>query len=500
MRKSRSFFCTPIRRLLQVEHFIGRVVPPKDILAVGILHRPRLTTEASPLGVEGIDLCHGHLVATRLGGERLKSDITPPYRLTETYGLPTVASHELTLGHRRGRVQVRLVARVIMCARLLHIQLIQFRTVLSEQRRIDRHLRRLAILLPQKSAPCALLSVRLTKRLQCRRIVSLQRRSHHVEDDHLVLSLLEPAARHIECLLRTDRPEPSDGTPIDIDLSFPESLHVQIRVAHLIQLEITPIVARAFVWSRQLGRLTVPRHLGLHSLGVGQRPDSRLVVVRNRHDGPSTQIPRQLMPVSLSRDGHTLGDTLIVLDSPSEVDTTHRLQEDLQFLSLPDGRQSQTLLVPHTIDLADIRRVDEHLSVVVAIVQREHTLLRNLRQHRLIDHRAPALIHLFHGPQLTVHHQRVDTQQDVSPFRQLKRRNTDKTVRERRALGQWHVTVFLQHLTQLNELLRLSPMLVDRRVVVVRGDIRCETRTVGPRPVSERGTPMSHIKREADAL
>ena len=75
----------------------------------------------------------------------------------------------------------------------------------------------------------------------------------------------------------------------------------------------------------------------------------------------------------------------------------HGLDEDLQFLTLADRRELETLLIAHTVDLSDVGGVDEHLGKVVTVVEGEHRGSRNLREGGQIENGAPALIEFLHG-------------------------------------------------------------------------------------------------------
>ena len=187
-----------------------------------------------------------------------------------------------------------------MCPRFLNIQLVQFGEVLTEENRLLR--------------------------------------SHNIEDNHLVATRFQPTTRYIERLLRTDVPETSDGMAIDIDLALAKVLHIEegITDAFLLQIEIAPAVAPAIKDAATTGSCSLREGL-----------DSRLIVIRDGQDGPSLEVPGELMPLLFSRNHHTLGDTLIILDGTTKVDATHGLDEDLQFLTLADRRELETLLIAH---------------------------------------------------------------------------------------------------------------------------------------------------------
>ena len=65
----------------------------------------------------------------------------------------------------------------------------------------------------------------------------------NIKDNHLVPTLLEPAAGHIKRLLRTNRPDASHRMAVHPNLSFAPLLEVEERVAHLLQIKVTAIVA-----------------------------------------------------------------------------------------------------------------------------------------------------------------------------------------------------------------------------------------------------------------
>ena len=79
--------------------------------------------------------------------------------------------------------------------------------------------------------------------------------SADVENDDFVSAFLKPAARHIERLLRTNRPETAYGMTIDIDLTLTPLFHIKEGVAHFAKVEITAIIARALEEGFRPGRL-----------------------------------------------------------------------------------------------------------------------------------------------------------------------------------------------------------------------------------------------------
>ena len=100
--------------------------------------------------------------------------------------------------------------------------------------------------------------------------------------------------------------------------------------------------------------------------------NSRLIVIRNGQDRPALQVPRELMTLLFSGNHHTLGNALIILDGPTEVDTSHSLDENLQLLPLLHRRELDALLIAHPVNLTDILPIEEDLRKVVPIIERQH--------------------------------------------------------------------------------------------------------------------------------
>ena len=102
------------------------------------------------------------------------------------------------------------------------------------------------------------------------------------------------------------------------------------------------------------------------------------------------------MTVDVGRNGHAVGDTLVVLDGSTEVYSAHGLDDYLQLLSFGYRRELQTVLVSHAVNLADVLIVDKHLRKVVTLVECKHAGSRDLGQGCYIHYRAPALVQLLH--------------------------------------------------------------------------------------------------------
>ena len=150
---------------------------------------------------------------------------------------------------------------------------------------------------------------------------------------------------------------------IDIDLPLAKQLHIQegIAQAFLLQIEVTPIITTSMEG-------TAP------TIGCCCRKgtNSCLIVIRNSQDRPALQVPGEFMTFLFGRNHHTLGNTLIVLDSPSKIDTSHGLDENLQFLALLNRWELDTLLIAHPVNLTDVFPIEENLGKVVTIIQGQH--------------------------------------------------------------------------------------------------------------------------------
>ena len=78
------------------------------------------------------------------------------------------------------------------------------------------------------------------------------------------------------------------------------------------------------------------------------------------------------MTLLLSGNHHTLSDALLVLDGPTEVDTSHGFKEYLQLLPLLHRRELDALLITHPVNLTDILPIEEDLRKVVPVIERQH--------------------------------------------------------------------------------------------------------------------------------
>ena len=102
------------------------------------------------------------------------------------------------------------------------------------------------------------------------------------------------------------------------------------------------------------------------------------------------------MALLFSRDHHTLGDTLIILDGTAKVNTPHTLHQDVYLCTFPHGRQQQRTLVLDTVYLAYVFPVNKHLGVVVHL-SGQQALHRDFGQCSGVQHHTPAHVNLLKG-------------------------------------------------------------------------------------------------------
>ena len=242
------------------------------------------------------------------------------------------------------------------------------------------------------------------------------------------------------------------------------------------------------------------RPSGSKCFGFGEGAAGGGEIVGDGEDVPALEVPGELMAILFGGEGDTLGDAFVVFDGTAEVDTAHGFDEDLEFLAFSDWREAETLFIAHTVDLSDIGGIDKDLGIVVTLVEGEHTFGGDLGQRGDIEHRAPALIHVFHGEQGGVHDETVGSEDDVSALREFEGRDGDHHGRGCRDGREGLLAVFLHHLAEFEEFLRGTAIFVDGGIVVVGGDIGCKTGRVGTGPVAKGGASVGHIEGETDVL
>ena len=235
-------------------------------------------------------------------------------------------------------------------------------------------------------------------------------RADDVEHDDFVLALLQPAAGHVERLLRAYRPDAAHGVTVYVDLTLAPRLEVEECVAYLLQRKVAAVVAGLHDVAEFLRPLIALckgecRNAALHLTCCYLVVDALyhvkclggcLVVIGDGHIHPVLWRQHHLNVVFLRCQRDVAYDALEVLDGTAEVDAPHAFDDDNQFGSFLHGRDGERLLVLHAVNLTNIFVVDKHLGEVVELAG-EHALRSNLGQASRVHHRAPAHIHLLEG-------------------------------------------------------------------------------------------------------
>ena len=164
-------------------------------------------------------------------------------------------------------------------------------------------------------------------------------------------------------------------------LSLAPCLKVQERVAHLLQREVTTMIARF----HQVGKLLGPFialnkgctgetalhftcfYLALYALHHIKCFHGSLIIIGNGHIHPLFRRQHHFYIVSLCGQGDVADNTLEVLDSTAKVNTAHAFYDDNQFSTLLHGRQGERFFVLHAVNLTYIFLIDKYLSEVVEL-------------------------------------------------------------------------------------------------------------------------------------
>ena len=452
----------PISGFLQVEYLVGSLVAALDILIVTVSYLPGFAAEACAVGTKHIPLGDAAVLAVVVAVEGFDADVATADGLRELHFLPTVAGLELTFEDGLLAREVEGLTFEAVRLRAVEVELVD-----------DRLLQAFDGLLAA--------------------------RAHDVEDDDLILSLLQPAARHIQRLLRTNIPVTADSMAIDIDLTLAPVLEVEEGVAHLLQVEVATVVANA------LGH----ELLAFRVFGLQEGAHGRSIVVLDTQVIPLAGCPGGLYVIDLGGDDHVGNESLEVLDGAAEVDAAHSFHENHQIVVALHGRQDERRLVFHAVDLTDELAVDEYLCVVVGF-ELHDALHGNIRQLGNVHHGAPAKVHLLEGHPTGPLHNAVGTPDERlklveselgNSYRRVFLRHGGKFLAADPFLshGIPLTAVFLHGLAKLPELIGHLTGLVDGRVVVVGSHVGREARAVGACPMAPTGASVGHVKREADA-
>ena len=307
----------PEGALLQVVHFVGGAVAAAGLFAIGIHYFPMLAGKGFAIFAQDVQFGNGSDVRPVVVRRRVQAEVTARSNHRETYLLPTVAFGERALMH----------GRLVREAERLSFGAVRLWGLGAEQ--VEDGLRKAG-------------HFRLLRSLQ-------------VEDDDLILALLQPAARHEERLLRTNLPEAAHGVAVHPDHAFAPGLHVEERIARLVQLEGGAVVGR--------GVQCFARFVLL----VGDE----LVEGREVVDRPIAQLGRVLTV----NDLYPIGNALAVVDGLVEVDAPHRLNEDIKLRALGQRLlQGQGKFPLPAVEAAQEFPIGKDLRPVVHLVDMERAL------------------------------------------------------------------------------------------------------------------------------
>ena len=314
-------------------------------------------------------------------------------------------------------------------------------------------------------------------------------RADDIDHDDFVLTFLEPATRHIKCLLRANLPETSHRMTIHVKLALAPGLQIDECITYLRELEGSTVGSSRI-------RIRLNQRLPVHGL-------HGLVVIADVEDGPEFWLNgdgSRLFGTNLIDELHLFGDTLEVLDGAAEVDATHGFHQNVELVALLDGRHLHLGLVLSTIEGTNLHTVHEDLGIVMRLGHTEHAGRDILVEGVAIDDTAPTLIELFHGLDTCRYLARRKVVEDGSHLGELNLGDGDGRNGGRHLALLLSVHILGHHLTQFVVLGRSLTCLVDGSIVIIAGHIGCKARAVSASPVSPVCATVSHIEREGDAL
>ena len=171
----------------------------RHVLTVGIIDYPRLARQTLALVIKHVHLSYsGHILAV-YGIKSLDTDVAALGSLAESDLLPSVARFERAGNDRSLCAQIKFFAFQTVGERLLNEKLVEFRLLEAFGFSFFR--------------------------------------TEYVKYKNVILTLFQPASRHIESLLRTDFPNSSHRVAIDIYQSLAPCLEIQESVRRLVKIE-----------------------------------------------------------------------------------------------------------------------------------------------------------------------------------------------------------------------------------------------------------------------
>src|SRR5574344_1739157 len=155
---------------------------------------------------------------------------------------------------------------------------------------------------------------------------------------------------------------------VNIYLTFTPCLHVEESIANPFKIEVTTIVT------------TITHHIVCSVLAnLIQCFFCSVAVIWNLSCLPTFKRVCEQMITFVCINSNILCNTLVVLNGTSKVNATHSLNNDSEFVTFVYGRNSNTLLIFHTVDATYIFIVDKYLCKVVTIINIKCTRICNSR-------------------------------------------------------------------------------------------------------------------------
>ena len=275
---------------------------------------------------------------------------------------------------------------------------------------------------------------------------------------------------------------------IHIDQTFAPRLKIQEGISRFLHLESSPIATRQTLSS---GSFRLGNRLEFHLLVV-------LITILQVEHLPLLQVGDKGASVNVDHQFNPIRDTFEILDSPSEIDTSHGLHQNIQCTTRRTSRQSQLFLSIPSVQFAHILAIDKDLCIVVCLVDMQHSRLIQARKFCAIQDTTKTLVIRFHGPDLLVLFRLWQIAEQRCYLRKLEsgnrnRRNGRRHFRQPFALG-----IFGQGLPQFPIFGGCLTSLIDRSIVIIRSDIGSKSRRVGSCPMAPVGTSVGHVKTEGD--
>ena len=194
----------PEGALLQVEYLVGRAVAATCLFTVGIDNFPAFARYGLAVGIQYIEFGDGGNVVSIVVGRGIQAEVASLHGGSKLHFLPAVARLESTLVGRFLGVELQGLSVLAMRFGSLCAKHVENRFLKADHLCLGR--------------------------------------TFQIEDDDFVLTFLQPASGHVECLLGTDFPEAAHRMSVHPNHTLAPCLHVKEGVACLVQAEGGAIV------------------------------------------------------------------------------------------------------------------------------------------------------------------------------------------------------------------------------------------------------------------